>query len=323
MVDGFLSRERKMRIVLALGGNALLERGQALTAQNQLMNIKKAAASIAKIAKNNELVIVHGNGPQVGLLMEQNAAYNEVSPETTPYPMDVLGAQTCGMVGYMLQKELLNEDKYLGVVSLLTQTVVNESDDAFQNPTKFVGPIYSEEKAKEIMSESEMIFKQDGEYYRRVVASPSPLNIIELYQIEALLKQKSVVIAGGGGGVPVAYQDNDQLVGVECVIDKDSTACLMSKLLQADMFIILTDGAVYEDFGKPTQRAIHTVSTKALQAYNFPAGSMGPKVDAVCDFVDITSKKAAIGSLFELDEILSGEAGTHIGKNHELVFYSK
>lgn len=310
-----------MRIVLALGGNALLERGQALTAENQLINIKKAAESIAKIAKNNELVIVHGNGPQVGLLMEQNAAYNEVSPETTPYPMDVLGAQTCGMVGYMLQKELLNIDKYLGVVSLLTQTVVNEKDDAFKNPTKFVGPVYTQQAAEEIMSTSDKVFKADGEYFRRVVASPSPLNILELFQIEVLLKQKSIVIAGGGGGVPVAYDDNEKLTGVECVIDKDSTACLMSKLLDADMFIILTDGSVYEDFGKPSQRAIHNISTEELKKYDFPAGSMGPKVDAVCNFVDTTSKSAAIGSLFELDAIIKGESGTHIDKSSELKYY--
>ncbi|GLO62799.1 carbamate kinase [Vibrio sp. MACH09] len=311
-----------MRIVLALGGNALLERGEALTAENQLNNIKKAAASIAKIAKNNELVIVHGNGPQVGLLMEQNAAYNEVSPETTPYPMDVLGAQTCGMVGYMLQKELLNVDSCLGVVSLLTQTVVNKEDEAFNNPTKFVGPVYSKERAEEIMADTGVMFKADGEYYRRVVASPTPHNIIELYQIEALLKQKSIVIAGGGGGVPVAYDSKGiELTGVECVIDKDSTACLMSKLLDADMFIILTDGAVYEDFGKPSQRAIQKISSTELKTYDFPAGSMGPKVDAVCDFVDKTSRSAAIGSLFELDEILRGEAGTHITDRAELTYY--
>lgn len=312
-----------MRIVLALGGNALLERGQALTAENQLDNIKKAAGSIARIANGNELIIVHGNGPQVGLLMEQNAAYNELSPETTPYPMDTLGAQTCGMVGYMLQKELLNADKYLGAVSLITQTVVNPNDPAFQNPTKFVGPVYSKERADEIMASSDKVFKQDGEYYRRVVASPKPLNILELPQIGALLGQKSVVIAGGGGGVPVSCSDNDQITGVECVIDKDSTACLMSKLVDADMFIILTDGAVYENFGKPSQKAIKNISTKDLKAYDFPAGSMGPKVDAVCDFVDITSRKAAIGSLFDLDDIVRGVAGTHISKDTELEFYSK
>ena len=311
-----------MRIVLALGGNALLERGQALTAENQLMNIKKAAASIAKVARDNELVIVHGNGPQVGLLMEQNAAYEEISPKTTPYPMDVLGAQTCGMVGYMLQKELHNEDQCLGVVSLITQTVVSDADDAFKNPTKFVGPVYTKESAEEIMGDNtNLTFKPDGDYYRRVVSSPAPLNIVEIEQIETLLKHQNVVIAGGGGGVPVYLDDNEQLQGIECVIDKDSTARLMSELLNADMFIILTDGAVYENFGKPTQKAIKHVSTSKLKEYDFPAGSMGPKVDAICEFVNGTGNKAAIGSLFDLDEILKGTQGTHIEKKCELKYY--
>ncbi len=171
------------------------------------------------------------------------------------------------------------------------------------------------------MASTDLVFKADGKYYRRVVASPTPLNIPELLQVEALLNNKSIVIAGGGGGVPVALDENQQLVGVECVIDKDSTACLMSELLNADMFVILTDGAVYENFGEPSQRAIQKVSTADLMKYDFPAGSMGPKVDAVCSFVEKTGKVAAIGSLFELDEILRGESGTHIMKKCELKYY--
>jgi len=311
-----------MRIVLALGGNALLQRGQALTAENQLANIKKAAASIAKIAKDNELVIVHGNGPQVGLLMEQNAAYKEVSAETTPYPMDVLGAQTCGMVGYMLQKELRNEDKAQGVISLLTQTLVSKNDSAFSNPTKFVGPVYSEAEAKQIMRDnSELIFKEDGNYYRRVVASPTPLAIVEIEQIETLLQHNNVVIAGGGGGVPISMDSMEQISGVECVIDKDSTAQLMAERLNADMFIILTDGPVYEDFGKPTEKAIKCISPKTLNEYDFPAGSMGPKIEAVCKFVEASNNSSAIGSLYELSDIVTGNAGTHIFSQCEREYY--
>ncbi|HIF9416494.1 carbamate kinase [Photobacterium damselae] len=309
-----------MRIVLALGGNALLARGQALTAENQRDNIRKAAASIASIAKDNEIIIVHGNGPQVGLLMEQNAAYQEYSPETTPYPMDVLGSQTCGMVGYMLQQELRNIDTELSVATLITQTVVNREDSAFANPTKFVGPVYTQESATEIMQTSDKIFKEDGQYYRRVVPSPKPTDIVELKQIETLVKADNVVIACGGGGVPVCFE-NGTSSGVECVIDKDLTAELLAEKINADLFIILTDGSVYKNYGKEDQAEMRRATPAGLSEFNFPAGSMGPKIDAVCQFVNSGRGNAAIGSLFELDKIIVNEAGTLITQGEGIIYY--
>ncbi|MBV1841010.1 carbamate kinase [Photobacterium ganghwense] len=309
-----------MRIVLALGGNALLARGQALTAENQRENIQKAAASIAAISREHEIVIVHGNGPQVGLLMEQNSAYQEYSPETTPYPMDVLGSQTCGMVGYMLQQELRNVDPSLAVATLVTQTEVSKDDPAFANPTKFVGPVYTEERAKELMACSDKIFKADGNYFRRVVPSPLPKAIVEKQQVETLLQAGNVVIACGGGGVPVC-REGERLEGVECVIDKDLTAELLSETINADLFIILTDGSIFRHYGKPDQAEMKVATPEGLSHFSFPAGSMGPKVDAVCKFVNSGRGKAAIGSLFDLDKILVNEAGTLIQQGEGIEYY--
>jgi len=311
-----------MRIVLALGGNALLQRGQALTAENQRENIRKAAESIAAIAGDHEVVIVHGNGPQVGLLMEQNAAYQEVSPLTTPYPMDVLGAETCGMVGYMLQQELRNETPELQVATLLTQTLVSKEDKAFQNPTKFVGPVYTKERAEELMAaDKEVTFKADGEYYRKVVPSPMPKDILELAQIEALLAAKNVVIACGGGGVPVTIDASGKATGVECVIDKDLTAELLAEKLKADLFLILTDNSVFTDFGTENQKEMKVAAPAALAELDFPAGSMGPKIDAVCAFVNAGLGEAAIGSLYDLSNIVKGDAGTRICEGSGIEFY--
>lgn len=309
-----------MRIVLALGGNALLARGQALTAENQRKNIIQSAASIAAIAKEHEIVVVHGNGPQVGLLMEQNSAYQEYSPETTPYPMDVLGSQTCGMVGYMLQQELRNVDDSLAIATLVTQTEVSKSDPAFANPTKFVGPVYTAERAEEIMASSPMMFKPDGEYYRRVVPSPMPKDIVELQQIETLLKAGNLVIACGGGGVPVSIEDR-KCTGVECVIDKDLTAELLAEKLDADLFIILTDGSIYRNYGKEDQAEMKQATPAGLSEFTFPAGSMGPKIDAVCKFVETGRGNSAIGSLFDLDKILKNEAGTLVTQGEGIIYY--
>ncbi|GAB3517460.1 carbamate kinase [Photobacterium alginatilyticum] len=309
-----------MRIVLALGGNALLARGQALTAENQRINIKRSAASIAAIAKEHEIVVVHGNGPQVGLLMEQNAAYQEYSPETTPYPMDVLGSQTCGMVGYMLQQELRNIDSSLDIATLITQTEVSKDDPAFANPTKFVGPVYTEERAKEMMADSDLVFKADGEYFRRVVPSPMPKDIVELKQVETLLKADNLVVACGGGGVPVCFEQG-QSAGVECVIDKDLTAELLAEKLEADLFIILTDGSIYRNYGKEDQAEMKQATPAGLAEFNFPAGSMGPKIEAVCKFVETGLGNAAIGSLFDLDKIITNEAGTLVTQGEGITYY--
>ncbi|MCD9466344.1 carbamate kinase [Photobacterium iliopiscarium] len=309
-----------MRIVLALGGNALLARGQALTAENQRQNIQKAAKSIAAIAKDNEIIVIHGNGPQVGMLMEQNAVYHESSPATTPYPMDVLGAETCGMVGYMLQQEIKNIDNALNIATIVTQTLISADDPAFSNPTKFVGPIYSQEEATSIMMKSDKIFKADGDKYRRVVPSPQPIDIVELAQVETLLKADNIVIACGGGGVPVEFKNN-KYRGIECVIDKDLTAELIAEKLNAEMFIILTDGSVYKDFGKETQQEMKLATPNGLAQFNFPAGSMGPKIDAVCKFVNSNKGDAAIGSLFELNNIIAHQSGTLITKGEGIQYY--
>ena len=311
-----------MRIVLALGGNALLERGQALTAKNQSINIKKSAASIAAIAKDHEVVIVHGNGPHVGLLIEQNSEYNKINSEATPYPIDILGAETCGMIGYILQQELYNSDKSLDIITMLTQTQVNLNDPAFDNPTKFVGPVYQYKHLENLkLSDPSAIYKKDGDCYRRVVSSPRPQDIIEKKQINNLLSSGNTVIACGGGGIPVTKNSDGSLTGIECVIDKDLTAELLANEIKADLFIILTDGPVYINYGKTNQKAVKYTSPEELDKFHFPAGSMGPKIDAVCKFVSKGLGDAAIGSLDELTEIISGNSGTRITKDSGITYY--
>lgn len=311
-----------MRIVLALGGNALLERGQPLTAANQRTNIKKAASAIAAIAKQHEVVIVHGNGPQVGLLIEQNSEYQHTNPAVTAYPLDVLGAETCGMIGYMLQQELYNADRSLTITTMLTQTCVESEDPAFNDPTKFVGPVYSDDDINHLkIVNPSAIYKKDGQYYRRVVSSPMPKDIIESKQIRQLLKSGNTVIACGGGGIPVFKASNDNLVGVECVIDKDLTAELLAEKIKADLFIILTDGAVYINYGQPDQQAIKHTSPEELAKYSFPPGSMRPKIDAVCQFVSKGLGDAAIGALDELEDVIAGNSGTTISQRQGIHFY--
>ena len=311
-----------MKIVLALGGNALLERGQPLTATNLRNNIKKAAASIAAIAREHDVVIVHGNGPQVGLLMEQNYEYQKINSAVTAYPLDVLGAETCGMIGYMLQQELFNSDNKLSITTILTQTCVDIDDPAFNDPTKFVGPVYSEEEIDKInIANPSAIFKKDGDYYRRVVSSPMPQDIVESKQISNLLENGNTVIACGGGGIPVFKANNGNLVGVECVIDKDLTVELLAERIKADLFIILTDGAVYLNYGKENQQAIKNITPEELDKYHFPAGSMGPKIDAVCKFVSKGLGDAAIGALDELSAVIAGHSGTRITLGETVEYY--
>lgn len=305
-----------MLIVTALGGNALLRRGQALTAENQRANIVVAAQALAPVAMEHQLVVGHGNGPQVGLLALQGAAYDKV--ET--YPFDVLGAQTEGMIGYMIEQELGNLlPMERPLATLLTMVEVDPADPAFGNPTKFIGPIYPKDAADRLAAEKGWIFKADGESWRRVVASPTPKRIFELRPIRWLLEQNTVVIAAGGGGIPTMYAPGEEpgqrrrLVGVECVIDKDLATELLARELGADLLAILTDvDAVYVDWGTPKQRAVRRVSPDALAALSFPAGSMGPKVEAACRFARETGKRACIGSLKDLSDIIAGHAGTTV-----------
>jgi carbamate kinase len=311
-----------MLIVTALGGNALLRRGQAQTAENQRENVRIAAQALAPIAMEHQLVIGHGNGPQVGLLALQGAAYGKV--ET--YPFDVLGAQTEGMIGYMIEQELGNLLPFeRPLATLLTMVEVDPQDPAFKNPTKFIGPVYNKAEADRLAGEKTWTFKQDGESWRRVVASPMPKRIFELRPIQWLLAHNTIVIAAGGGGIPTMYETAKErhLIGIECVIDKDLATELLARELRADLLVILTDAdAVYVDWGKPTQRAIRRASPEALDNFKFPAGSMGPKVEAACRFATATGKSAAIGALADLQTIIAGTAGTTVTKAQTGLVYA-
>ena len=309
-----------MRVVVALGGNALLRRGEPLTADNQRANARVACKALAPLALEHELVISHGNGPQVGLLALQGSAYTAVEP----YPFDMLGAQTEGMIGYLIQQELGNELPFeKRLASLLTQIEVDHEDPAFQDPTKPIGPIYPEDEASRLGEQKGWAFKPDGDYFRRVVPSPLPKRIFGLEPVEWLLERGCVVVCAGGGGIPVMYTDEEvpagkRLVGVEAVIDKDLASALLAKELRADALAIVTDvDAVYDEWGKPEQRAIRRATPEALGDAEFAAGSMGPKVRAACSFVEETGGLAVIGSIADTPAMLRGEAGTVVTRDAE------
>ena len=302
-----------LRVVVALGGNALLRRGEPLTAENQRANARLACKALAPVALAHELVISHGNGPQVGLLALQGSAYAAVDT----YPLDVLGAQTEGMIGYMLQQELGNElpfDRHLA--TLLTMIEVDRADPAFDDPTKPIGPLYDAAEASRLEAEKGWSFKPDGDSLRRVVPSPLPKRIFEIEAIKRLLESGCIVICAGGGGIPTAYTDEPvpaghRLVGVEAVIDKDLASALLAIDLEADVLAIVTDvDAVYEGWGTDAQRPIRHATPASLASSEFAAGSMGPKVRAACQFVERTGKRAAIGSIADTGALVRGEAGT-------------
>jgi carbamate kinase len=302
-----------VRVVAALGGNALLQRGQELSAENQRENARAACRALAPVAIEHELVISHGNGPQVGLLALQGSAYTAVDP----YPLDVLGAQTEGMIGYVIQQELGNElpfERHLA--TLLTMIEVDADDPAFGDPTKPIGPLYDAAEAARLADEKGWAFRPDGDSLRRVVPSPAPKRIFEIDAIKALLERGCVVICAGGGGIPTVYVDEPspagrRLVGVEAVIDKDLASALLAIDLEADMLVIVTDvDAVYDGWGTPEQRAIRRATPETLAASEFAAGSMRPKVRAACQFVERTGKVAAIGSMADAPALVRGEAGT-------------
>lgn len=299
-----------MRVVIALGGNALLRRGEPLSAENQRQNVRIACEQIAKIYPNNELVITHGNGPQVGLLALQGAAYKEVST----YPLDVLGAESVGMIGYMIQQELGNLVPFeIPFATLLSQVEVDPHDPAFKNPTKPIGPVYTKEEAELLAKEKGWAIAQDGDKYRRVVPSPLPKRIFEIRPVKWLLEKGSIVICAGGGGIPTYYDEQGNLQGVEAVIDKDLCSALLAENINADLFIIATDvSATFIDWGKPTQKAIAKVHPDVISQMGFAAGSMGPKVQAAINFVKQTNKDAIIGSLSDIVDIVQGKAGTRI-----------
>ncbi len=308
-----------MKVVVALGGNALLQRGQDLNAENQRSNIRVAAVALASVHSEHQLIIAHGNGPQVGLLALMDAAYTAVDP----YPLDVLGAETVGMIGYMIEQELGNIIPFDDhIVTVLTQILVDPSDPAFANPTKPVGPIYDRSEAERLKQEKGWSIAPDGKYFRRVVPSPLPQRIIEMDAIRMLVDNGVIVICAGGGGIPTAYDEDKKLYGVEAVIDKDLASGLLAKNLDADMFVMLTDVAnVFLDFGTPQQKAIAAAHPEALESLGFAAGSMGPKVLGACQFVRETGGKSAIGQLPDLIGIVAGDAGTLISMDVDGIVY--
>ncbi|TJV69752.1 MAG: carbamate kinase [Mesorhizobium sp.] len=296
-----------MLIVAALGGNALLRRGEPMTAENQRGNVKHAASALAAlIDQGHSLVITHGNGPQVGLLALQSAASTDGA-----FPLDVLGAESAGMIGYMIEQELGNLLRNRLFATLLTQVKVDSRDPAFARPTKPIGPLYDEATARRLAAERGWQIAPDGDKWRRVVPSPRPLDILEVSVISYLVEHGVVVICTGGGGVPVIARDDGSLVGVEAVIDKDLASSLLARQLKADMLLMLTDvDAVYTGFGTPQARALRNVGATELSGKDFPAGSMGPKISAAIEFVQATGNPSAIGRLEDAVEIVKGWQGT-------------
>jgi carbamate kinase len=302
-----------MQIVIALGGNALLRRGEPMNTDVQRKNVKIAATAIAPLAAaGHGIVVVHGNGPQVGLLSLQAESYAGAAP----YPLDVLDAGTQGMIGYLIQQELrslLPPERQ--VATLLTMVAVDPDDPAFDRPTKFVGPVYAKDAADALAAKKGWDFRPDGSSWRRVVPSPEPKQILEIQPISWLLERGAVVICAGGGGIPTMLpaQGPGDLVGVEAVIDKDLASELLAENLNADLFLMVTDvDGVYLGWGTPEQRRLAEVTPGELAGYEFPAGSMGPKTEAAARFVAKTGRRAAIGSLADIGGIVAGTAGTNV-----------
>lgn len=324
-----ITAKRGFRIVCALGGNALLKRGEALSSENQMKAVEHAAKAVARLlmteihnldpcAKGQkdfpEVVLTHGNGPQVGLLALQSLAYKQVDT----YPLDVLGAESEGMIGYLLEQQLTNHlPTSMPVATLLTQTLVDAADPAFACPSKFIGPVYRQEELAALrQAHPAWTLKPDGDYFRRVVASPDPRRILEMNTIRLLMQHKVAVICAGGGGVPVTKDLCGKYHGVEAVVDKDLTSALLADELQADCLVMLTDvDAVYENFQQPNQRRIPSMIAEDIELLEYPAGSMRPKLEAALRFVSGGYGKqrfAAIGSLESLVDLVKKRVGTTI-----------
>ncbi len=304
-----------MRILVALGGNALLHRDEALTADNQRRNIGLAAEVLAPLVTEHELVITHGNGPQVGLLALQNAAYKA----DESYPLDMLDAQTEGMIGYLIEQELNNLlPADIRCATILTQVEVDPHDPAFTHPSKPIGPLYNKQQAQSLASNQGWHIAPDGDSYRRVVPSPRPRRILELSVIELLLNQGIIVICAGGGGIPTVLREDGSMIGVEAVIDKDLASSLLAQQLKANMFLMLTDvDAVYSDWGKPAACPIRRITPQAIRQFAFEPGTMAPKVEAAVEFVEKAGGIACIGALADAQAMINGEAGTIIADNDQ------
>jgi carbamate kinase len=297
-----------MRVVAALGGNALLRRGEPLTAENQRANIAIAARALVPIAKEHDLILTHGNGPQVGLLALQNMAYH---PDET-YPLDILDAESEGMIGYLLEQELSNLLPGRRFATLLTRIEVARDDPAFARPTKPIGPVYEREEAERLAAEREWTIAPDGDRWRRVVPSPEPRRILEIEVIRQLVASGVVVVCAGGGGIPVVG-GHGGYGGVEAVIDKDLAGALLARSLKADAFLMLTDvDGVYRDFGTPEAQLIRRIAPEDLDPSLFATGSMGPKVAAAKRFAETDGGFAVIGALADAARMLAGDAGTMV-----------
>lgn len=299
-----------MRVLVALGGNALLRRGEVPDASIQLVHMRDAAAGLAQAANAHELIITHGNGPQVGLLALESSADATL---TRPYPLDALVAETQGLLGYWLQQSIANAGLSGRVVSLVSQTVVAADDPAFSRPTKFVGAIYTEPEANAMADAHGWTVAADGAHWRRVVPSPAPVRIVESSIAADLLERGVTVICAGGGGSAVV-ETRDGLRGIEAVVDKDHVAALLALTLRADMLVLLTDvPAVVADYGTPQAKPLGRITVESLSTQQFADGSMGPKVAASCRFAtESGGGTAAIGSLDDISAVLAGEAGTQI-----------
>jgi carbamate kinase len=294
-----------VKVVIALGGNALLRRGEPAELAIQRRRAAAAARSIRAVASAHQVVVTHGNGPQVGLLALLSDAYHAVHP----YPLDVLGAESQGMIGYLLQQALRQAMPGRQVVTLLTEVVVDGADPAFHRPEKPIGPVYPMEVAAELKRGHGWTFAPDGKGWRRVVPSPEPVAIVELEAIRALTERGDLVICAGG--IPMRRTRGDRLAGVEAVIDKDLAACLLARELKADALLMLTDVAgVYRGWGTSRRELVRCATPASLREIGFPPGSMGPKVEAACRFVESTGGTAGIGALGRAAEILAGRSGT-------------
>jgi carbamate kinase len=299
-----------MRVVIALGGNALLERGEKPDADIQQEHVVSAVRALTLLARSHQLVITHGNGPQVGVLALESARDPDLS---RPYPFDALGAQTQGMIGYWLVQALSDALPGKPACCLLSRTVVWADDPAFATPSKFVGPVYEEAQARQLAAARGWAIAQDGHAWRRVVPSPEPIQVVETEMIAQLADSGTMVVCAGGGGVPVVRDESGALHGVEAVVDKDLTASLLGRVLVADALVILTDvDAVQDGYGTPQARPIRQTTPSELRARSFPAGSMRPKVEAACRFVEETGGMAAIGRLDDAEALLERKAGTII-----------
>ncbi len=300
-----------MRLVVALGGNALLRRGEPLTAEAQDANIAIAARAVAAVAEQHDVIVTHGNGPQVGLLALQAAAFDAESP----WPLDLLGAESEGMIGYLIERALIGHLPGRPIATLLTQVEVAADDPAFTNPSKPIGPVYDAEARTRIEASRGWPMAPDGTGWRRVVPSPAPVRILEILTIRHLIAEGILVICAGGGGIPVIVGPRGTVHGVEAVIDKDRTAALLARDVGADGLLLLTDvDAVYRDWGTEARQPIGETTTEELAALELDPGSMGPKVGAACEFVSNTGSFAGIGRLADAGAILAGEAGTRLGR---------